>query len=363
MAMSEQQPNVGDIVPKPPEPRSEAKIMVDWEGDIDVPVVSILCATYNHANYIEDAIKGFLFQDTGFPFEIIIADDASTDGTKEIVKQYVAKYPKIIKPIFHYENQYSQGFRPSRYFKKLVKGKYCALCEGDDFWIDSKKLRLQVEGLERNPGLDLSIHPAYMLDMVRQKAKIMYEHGNREVMLPVTAAVASMSQFSPTSSYVFRAEAFFSMPFWFFEARDLPFGDYFVESIIGRYGILYFPEALSVYRRNVPGSYTAMTAQAKQTHLLKRLESILFYTRKLSEFSEIPSSALESRLKMVLRDYTNMAISRHSHTMIINAAEIAGRFAVSIDKKDQLLVCSRVFFYFYALLEKAKGIARKLIKD
>lgn len=345
-----------------PDLKSESELLASWSGDIDVPVVSILCATYNHANYIEDAIKGFLIQDTGFPFEIIIADDASTDGTKEIVEQYASRYPRIVKPIFHCQNQYSQGFRPPRYFKGVIKGRYCALCEGDDYWIDSKKLRLQVEGLEKNPAVDLSIHPAYMLDMETQKKTLMYVHGNREEVLPVTAAVAALSQFSPTASYVFRAESFFSMPDWFFEARDLPFGDYFVEVIIGKSGILYFPEALSIYRRNVPGSYTTMTKQAEEAQLLKRLKSILSYTRKLSAFSEIPESALEIRLKMVLRDYVNMAISRNSHAMLMKAVDSAGFFAIPVDKRDQLFFSSRVLFFFYAMLRRAKVLARQLIK-
>lgn len=349
-------------LPNFPDLKSEAELLSSWAGDVDVPVVSILCATYNHADYIEDAIKGFLFQDTGFPFEIIIADDASTDGTKEIVQKYADKYPRIIKPIFHCENQYSQGLRPPRYFKGAIKGRYCALCEGDDFWIDPNKLRLQVTGLERNSGVDLSIHPAYMQDMEKQKMTLMYEHGSCETILPVSSAVASSSQFSPTASYVFRAESYFSMPDWFFEARDLPFGDYFMESIIGRSGILYFPEPLSVYRRNVPGSYTSTTKQTEEAQLLKRLKSILGYTRKLSVFAEIPGSALEIRLKMVLRDYTNMAISRNSHVMMRTAVEIAGCYSIPVDKRDQLLVSSRVLFGLFTMLKKAKLIARDLIK-
>tara|TARA_R100001460_G_scaffold98384_1_gene141204 strand:- start:3662 stop:4723 length:1062 start_codon:yes stop_codon:yes gene_type:complete len=345
-----------------PDLKSEAELLSKWSGNIDVPVVSILCATYNHVNYIEDAIKGFLIQDTGFPYEIIITDDASTDGTKEIVEQYAVKYPRIIKPVFHCENQYSKGLRPPRFFKELIRGRYCALCEGDDYWIDSKKLRLQVEGLERHPGVDLSIHPAYMLEMETQKTTLMYEHGNCETILPVYSAVASMSQFSPTASYVFRAEAFFSMPDWFFEARDLPFGDYFVESIIGRGGILYFPKALSVYRRNVPGSYTSTTQNAEEAQLLERLKSILGYTRRLFIFIDIPDSALEIRLKMVFRDYTNMAISRNSHTMMKTAVDIADCFLVPIDRRNLLLASSRIFFGLYIILKRIKRIVSKLIK-
>ena len=115
------------------------------------PLVSICCITYNHEPYIRDAIEGFLMQKTDFPFEILIHDDASTDGTADIIREYEAKYPDIIKPIYQTENQYSKGIKVSQVYQfPRAKGKYIALCEGDDYWTDPYKLQKQVDFLEAN---------------------------------------------------------------------------------------------------------------------------------------------------------------------------------------------------------------------
>lgn len=113
------------------------------------PLVSIVCFTYNHADYIKDCLDGFLKQKTTFSFEVIVHDDASTDGAQDIIRAYEEKYPAIIKPIFHSENQYFKGIKPStsRLLPKL-RGEYVAMCEGDDFWMDTNKLQDQVEILE-----------------------------------------------------------------------------------------------------------------------------------------------------------------------------------------------------------------------
>lgn len=113
--------------------------------------LSICCVTYNHKRYIAHAIEGFLSQKTDFDFEIIIADDASTDGTTEIIKEYERKYPDLIRGIYQSENQYSKGILP---YPNIVwpdaKGKYVALCEGDDYWTDPHKLQKQVDFIENN---------------------------------------------------------------------------------------------------------------------------------------------------------------------------------------------------------------------
>lgn len=115
-------------------------------------LVSICCITYNHERYIRDAIEGFLMQETEFPFEIIIHDDASTDTTAHIIREYKKNYPELIKPIYQTENQFSKGrFRPFFACLKEAKGKYIALCEGDDYWTDPLKLQKQVTFLEKNP--------------------------------------------------------------------------------------------------------------------------------------------------------------------------------------------------------------------
>lgn len=121
------------------------------------PLVSVCCITYNHAPYISQCVDGFLMQKTSFPFEIIINDDCSNDGTTEILKDYAIKYPDLIHLILHDENQYSKGIRRilATFVYPVAKGKYIALCEGDDYWIDPYKLQKQVDFLEENTNYGL----------------------------------------------------------------------------------------------------------------------------------------------------------------------------------------------------------------
>ena len=120
-------------------------------------VVSIQCLAYNHAPYIRQCLDGIVMQKTKFRFEVIVHDDASTDGTQDIIREYEKKYPDIIKPIYQKENQYSKGI--PGYITNLIaqqcKGKYIAVCEGDDYWIDPLKLQKQVDILEKNDSVSL----------------------------------------------------------------------------------------------------------------------------------------------------------------------------------------------------------------
>lgn len=117
------------------------------------PLVAIQCITYNHEPYIRDALEGFVMQKTDFPFVAIVHDDASTDGTAAIIREYAEKYPDIIKPIYESENQYSKGSLGQIMRKALclTEVKYLAFCEGDDYWIAPLKLKKQVDFLESHP--------------------------------------------------------------------------------------------------------------------------------------------------------------------------------------------------------------------
>lgn len=131
--------------------RTEADIVGGW-GSPSPVLVSICCTTYNHENYVRDALDSFLMQETDFPFEIIVHDDASTDGTARILADYVQRYPRLIRTILQSENQYSQGGLISlRFVFPEAKGKYIAICEGDDYWTDKTKLQQQVTFLEEDP--------------------------------------------------------------------------------------------------------------------------------------------------------------------------------------------------------------------
>ncbi|MBR5323652.1 MAG: glycosyltransferase [Muribaculaceae bacterium] len=123
------------------------------------PLVSVLTLAYNQAPYIRECLDGVLMQKTNFAFELLIHDDASTDGTADIIREYEAKYPDIIKPIYQTENQYTRGGKiMNRFMYPRVKGKYIAMCEGDDYWTDPLKLQKQVDFMEANPDCSLCCH-------------------------------------------------------------------------------------------------------------------------------------------------------------------------------------------------------------
>ncbi len=129
------------------------------------PLVSIRCLVYNHEPYLRQCLEGFVMQQTDFPFEAIVHDDASTDNSAAIIREYEEKYPHIIKPIYQTENQYSKRDGSIKRIMNAAMSpyaKYVAYCEGDDYWIDPLKLRKQVDFLESHPDYSMCFHNAHM---------------------------------------------------------------------------------------------------------------------------------------------------------------------------------------------------------
>jgi len=125
----------------------------DWNALSKEPTVTICMATYNHENYIKEALDGVLMQKTNFDYEIIIKEDFSSDKTREIVLDYQSRHPDKIRLWVCKENLYSQKMKPK--LKAFARGKYIAICEGDDYWTDSLKLQKQVDFLEENEDFGL----------------------------------------------------------------------------------------------------------------------------------------------------------------------------------------------------------------
>lgn len=127
----------------------------------ETPLVSICCLSFNHAPYIRESLDGFLKQKTTFGVEILIHDDASTDGTDAIIKEYAEQYPDIIFPLYETVNQYSNGYKGKMdiaFNYSRAKGKYIAYCEGDDYWTDPLKLQKQVDFMESHPDYSVCFH-------------------------------------------------------------------------------------------------------------------------------------------------------------------------------------------------------------
>lgn len=164
-------------------------------------MVSVLCATYNHRQYIERCLMGFVMQKTSFPIEVIVHDDASTDGTSQIVKEYAARYPKIITPILETENQWSKHDGTiTRIFRKTMRGKYLASCEGDDYWTDPYKLQKQVDFLEEHEDYGM----VYTRAKVLCGSKFIGENGTSDTSFE---GLIKYSNF-PTLTRVYRRSIF-----------------------------------------------------------------------------------------------------------------------------------------------------------
>lgn len=148
---------------------TEKEIIRNWDFARGI-LVSIDCSTYNHEQYISQALNGFLKQKTNFHFEIIVHDDASTDNTAKIIKKYQSQFPYLFRCIYQSENQYSKNEKNiwGDITFPLARGKYIALCEGDDYWTDPFKLQKQVDFLENNKDYSICFHRYKILDQESQ---------------------------------------------------------------------------------------------------------------------------------------------------------------------------------------------------
>ena len=126
-------------------------------------LVSICCMAYNHEKFIRQCLDGFVMQKTTFAFEILVHEDASTDNTASIVSEYESKFPHLFRCVYQTENQFKKQNTLVNILFKMAKGKYIALCEGDDYWTDPLKLQKQVDFLEANEDYTICFHDVYAL--------------------------------------------------------------------------------------------------------------------------------------------------------------------------------------------------------
>ena len=224
--------------------------MGTWNTRDSTPVVSICCTTYNHEKYIVDALEGFLTQETDFPIEILIHDDASSDKTADIIKAYQIKYPNLIKPIYQEINQYTNGKKVNLEFNlSRSKAKYIAICEGDDYWTDSKKLKAQVEFLNEHDVYVITFLDAVEIikgEIVKNKFKALrrdvssYEMQKALPIYTLTSCFRNVIKVFPP------------------EISSAKLGDKFIWSLLGAYGKgKYMPDIKSsVYRVHDGGVFS-----------------------------------------------------------------------------------------------------------
>lgn len=246
----------------------------DWP-DGTVALVTIRCITYNHVNFIRDAIEGFLMQETTFPVEILIHDDASTDGTADIVRDYEARYPRLIRAIYQTTNQFSQGKRVSDYLQEIQKGKYIALCEGDDYWVDKNKLQKQAEFLEYNPDVAITYTNCQPFN----------QYGLLDIDL-------GGSRRDLTAGELLRSEAIFTLTVMYRNIIKFPpefsivgYGDKSTWSLLGEFGAGKYLGDIkpSMYRIHEGGIHSAATSESKRLMRLRTFSGQMAYFERVGK--------------------------------------------------------------------------------
>ena len=247
------------------------------------PLVAIHCLVYNHEPYLRDCFEGFVMQQTNFPFVAIVHDDASTDASAAIIREYEEKYPDIIKPIYEAENLYQKGgFTAINEVMNTAidasGAKYVAMCEGDDYWTDPLKLQKQVDFMEANPEYSLCFHPVMVLN---QGTGEMLPDTLRQV--PDTTTIEDLALYSnyihtPSVMYRYNRE----VPLVMSQMGRIAVGDYLQHMLYAQYGAIYkLPEYMAVYRSGV-GVWTGPKSDSRRNGLtwivaISKLSSILYH--------------------------------------------------------------------------------------
>lgn len=254
------------------------------------PLVSICCLAYNHEKYIEDALKGFVNQKTEFPFEVIIHDDASTDGTTDIIRRYEKLYPEIIKPIYQEENQYRKHISIQKtYNYPRCKGKYIALCEGDDYWCDENKLQKQVEYMEKNPECTFCFSNGYIQNQDDGTVRDFLPYTETEVDIAKDSKQLNLGEiidfsFVPYASFFFRRETLENLPTTY--QKRCPAGDLKTRLFLTGAGYaFYFADKMVVYRENVPNSAMTRWKKENKKSQFSRSEKIVNMIRDVDDYT------------------------------------------------------------------------------
>lgn len=256
-------------------------------------MVSVYCLAYNHAKYIRQTLEGFVNQKTNFRYEVIVHDDASKDGTQNIIKEYAEKYPEIFVPILQKENQFSKKINLlSTYIYPEIRGKYVALCEGDDYWTDLYKLQKQVDILESHPECIISTHK---VGRIKEDGEVL-EGSFPAKNLNIVPGILKQNIFMKylivkgylfhTSSYMYRKELLDI----YVEKKpgfiSLFSGDYATLCLAASHGSCFFMrEEMSKYRVMSQGSWTSRISKDRKAQML-RYEKSIRGLKSLDEYTE-----------------------------------------------------------------------------
>jgi glycosyltransferase involved in cell wall biosynthesis len=277
------------------------------------PLVSVCTATYQHRDYIEDCIEGILMQETDFPVEIIIGEDESTDGTREICKQYAEEHPDKIRLflrdrqtscMFDEEGKRIRGFN-GMWTRKSARGKYIAMCEGDDYWTDPLKLQKQVDFMEGNEDYNLCVggFKSINVDTGEEKQTIrVVNKRDRDYGYTFIKNDITKGWITKTLTSLFRREAINDMSInHFYYSRDVHL---FYHILRGGKGF-YFTEVFGIYRIHSEGIFS-LKAKTKKLidsyYIYKELYKFYYDEPLRIKYMGVIKGLIRERIRLAATD-------------------------------------------------------------
>lgn len=312
------------------------------------PMVSIVCTSYNHGDYLAEAIDSFLMQKTNFEFEILIYDDASTDHSPRVIKQYENKYPSLINPIYQTQNQYSKGVRVELFNHNRARGKYIAVCEGDDFWTDPCKLQKQVDYMEAHPACSMTVHAAdrVLSDKKKVLSTVRPEHGN--AIFSIERVIEGGGDLIATNSMVYSKEKVPTLaPFYL----NAVVGDYPLVILAALHGTVdYLDDNMSAYRVGVKGSWT----ERELATSMKRINHYRDMEKMFDEINEYTNFQYNGALEKAKRGYQFSLLLEQGRFREAKHGEYRKIYLELSTKKRMMLKMKRYFPNVTESIRKAK---------
>ncbi len=244
--------------------------------------VTIICYTYNQEKYIRQCLDGLVMQQTDFAFEVIVHDDASTDSTADIIREYENKYPEIIRPYYQKENVFSRNIPIEKTFlASMIRGKYIAFCEGDDYWFDIHKLEKQVNIMESQPDCHFCVHRVKNIREDGSGIGTFYPQVplQQKIISPQDLIKHALEYDFHTTSYFIRVSDYISYiqnpPIYRLVS---PVGDTPLMLYCATLGNAYYlDETMTCYRNSSVGSWSRRIADSKEKQIELWNKRIILY--------------------------------------------------------------------------------------
>lgn len=272
-------------------------------GRLEKAKVSVFCLTYNHSRYIKAALEGMLNQKTSFAYNILVFDDASCDGTSEILAEYQERYKDVLKVYTAAENTYGKSERQAilqKLYDEYLTGEYIACCEGDDVWLDEHKIQMQIDYMDHDPQCMMTVH-AYVLKDYRKKEEHIVRLGNSDRYLSAEEVILQSQGNPATASLVMRRHIFFGDK----EYPVCDVGDQPMQLYALCHGkIFYIDKVMSAYRYMHDGSWSQNVMEVPE----QRIPHILHFVDFLKAYNNYSNGQFKNLLDKKIVNYLLLAV-------------------------------------------------------